>query len=123
MLVDMEPVQDAMKDRRQHQRRDADQQEAGKNGIERSEDLAAVGQQRVERAHAGKDHRGVGKGVDGSHVLEVNVTAGAHHQRHGHDRRRRNGVAGEPADEHVLAHCVGVCRGVAQSARLTFANR
>ena len=60
-LIDlgMKSVQQPMHKRREQHRNNPNERETGKQRIERSEELCGRSRQRIDRTHAGQDHRSV----------------------------------------------------------------
>src|SRR5262249_41019184 len=63
-FVDVETVQDAMDDGREHDRGDREHRKARIERVNTGEELAGVGLGRIHGTHAGKDHRGVEEGIE-----------------------------------------------------------
>ena len=61
--LDVELVQHAVEDRRQHEARGDDDDEAGEDGVAPGEQLARLRLQFGRRPHAGKDHRRVEEAI------------------------------------------------------------
>ena len=55
----MKPMQQPMHKRREQNRNDPDKRETGKERIKRSEELRRRSRQRIDRTHAGQNHRGI----------------------------------------------------------------
>ena len=55
----MKNVEKAMRERRDHQRRDSNEREPGKERVKRSEQFGGGRLQLIDRAHAAQDHRRV----------------------------------------------------------------
>ena len=85
----MELVQQAMRERCDHERRDSDKGEAGKKRVEGREYLRSVGTERIDRPHSTKDHRCVQQRIDPTQFRDAMISKNADAQGEG-DRNQRD---------------------------------
>ncbi len=70
-------MQRAVENRQQSEAGYAEDEDAGEDRIKPGKDLAAIGGERADRPHAGKDHRRIDEGIDGAHALETHIAGHA----------------------------------------------
>lgn len=95
VFLKMNRVHDAMNEWCQHKGRGADEQQARKEGVRRSEQLACGRRDRIDRPHATKDHRGVHKSVYPRQATEEVI---AEHANPEGDPNRHGRQSKEPYD-------------------------
>ncbi len=93
----MEPVEQPMGKRRDEQRRDADESEAGEKSVERSEELRRTRAEGIDRAHPTKDHRRVQERIDPAESGDIMVSEDSNSQP---DRKRKKREAAVLSDAH-----------------------
>ena len=71
--LDVEAMQHAVKDRRQHEAGGDDDDETGQDRVGTGEDFSRLGLEFADRAHAGQDHRGIHIGIGDRHALEIRI--------------------------------------------------
>src|SRR5690349_12338835 len=81
VLLDVEPVEDSVDDRREHDSRDGENGEARIEGVDAGEELARHGLRNVHRTHAGEDHRGVEECIEPAQRFGPCITAHADGER------------------------------------------
>src|ERR1043165_4996007 len=99
LLLDVEPVQEAVGDGRDDDAGDGDEGEAAEERVEGGEDLAGVVLEVADRPHARKDHRGVQQRVNPREAREVVVADDARAQREGDDGEGEREVARDAPEE------------------------
>ncbi len=90
----------SMKDRGQQDPRYADEDQPGKEGVERGEELAAIGGDVSNRTHPPEQHRRIEKGVDPGEARRV-VPNGADAERRHDDQTAHQKVTTEALPEMV----------------------
>src|SRR4051794_12905541 len=83
-----------MDERREEQSEDSDEDETGKEGVERREDFRGIARERIDRSHPAEDHRGIEERID---PAEAGDDVIAEHARGQRDRTGEDRVA-EVAD-------------------------
>src|SRR3954452_94292 len=83
-----------MNERREEQSEDSDEDESGKEGVERGEDFRGIIRERIAGSHPAEDHRGVEQRID---PAEAGDDVIAEHARAQRDRTGEDRVA-EVAD-------------------------
>ena len=66
-----------MRERRDHQRRDSNEREPGKEGVKRSEQFGGGRLQLIDRAHSAENHRRVEQRIDPSQMRDEVVSENA----------------------------------------------
>ena len=91
VFFQVDRVHDPMDERSQDKRCGADEQQARKEGIRRSEQFACVRGDRINRSHTAENHRGVHEGIDPRQatkaVVAQNANAKGNTDRHGRERQ------------------------------------
>ncbi len=98
-VVPMKSVKDAVDHRRENDTRDDEDDHAGVQRIEASEELPTRRYWRLDRPHATKEHRRVEKGVQPAEPFEIHVASHTYDQRAHEDQRRHPDVFREPLQE------------------------
>src|SRR5882672_1319562 len=82
----MEPVQEAMDQRREEDTRAPEQDDAAVERIEGLEPLAVRARDRIHRTHAAENHRGVDERIEPAKLAQEVIAGDAHRQR-AHEQR------------------------------------
>ncbi|MFM8734712.1 MAG: hypothetical protein ACKOC8_05895 [Pirellulales bacterium] len=102
VFLKMNRMHDAMDEWCKHKGRGADEQQARKEGVRRSEQLACGRRDRIDRPHATKDHRGVHKSVYPRQATEIVVAKNANPEGTS-DRYRRQSKEPNDSPEKTVA--------------------
>ena len=95
-LLDVQLVHDPVHERRQHQRGGSDEEQPGEQGISRGEQLACVSRDRINRAHATENHRGIHESIDPRKAPEEMVAEHSNTQSDDHHEHRQADKAHNP---------------------------
>lgn len=90
-----------MEDRCEHHANTREKCHAAEQRVTTGKDFSRRGLEFAQRAHAGEDHGGIGKGIDPIHVLEDMVAQHADAECDTDEDQRERRMAGEARKEFV----------------------
>ena len=92
-----------MRERRDHQRRDANEREPGKERVKRSEQFGGGRLQLIDRAHSAENHRRVEQRIDPSQMRDEVVSENADAKGDANDKKREQQVTPNASHEFCAA--------------------